>query len=137
MPPFASLSDSERWDVVAYVMSLHITPAQIAHGQEIFEANCVDCSLNFFMDLKEMSALSDDALVGLLKTGSENVTALKAGLSDEDLYDVAAYLRSLTFASPSAPATVTATVTLASAEATPAATETLSAGETPLATAVA
>ncbi len=127
MPPFVSLSEQQRWDVIAYAMSLHNTPAQIARGQEIFSANCVDCPLTFFMDLKEMSALSDDALVALLKTGSENVTALKAGLSDEDLYAAAAYLRTLTFASPPAPVTATATVT-------PAATQTASAGETPLAT---
>jgi len=134
MPPFASLNDQERWDVIAYAMSLHSTPAQIAHGQKVFDANCVDCSLTFFMDIKEMSALSDDALVALLKNGSGQVVALKAGLSDEDLYDAAAYLRSLGYASPSALVTATATLTPASAEATPATTETVSAGGTPLAT---
>jgi len=32
MPPFASLSDQERWDVVAYALTMHTTPEQIERG---------------------------------------------------------------------------------------------------------
>ena len=34
MPPFASLSDQERWDVVAYAQSLSTTSEQISQGEE-------------------------------------------------------------------------------------------------------
>lgn len=137
MPPFASLNDQQRWDVVAYALSLHTTPEQVAQGQSIFESNCADCALNFFQDQTGMSALSADDLMLLLKSGSDQVTALKGNLSNDDLYAAAAYLRTLTFAAPTpTPEPATATPTLASAEATPVAgAETPIAGETPLATA--
>ncbi len=98
MPPFVSLTDQERWDVVAYALTLHTTPEQIAQGQTVFESNCADCSLDFFKDQTEMAALSADDLVLLLKSGSDKVTALPGDLSDDDLYAAAAYLRTLTFA---------------------------------------
>ena len=137
MPPFASLTDQERWDVVAYALSLHTTPEQIAHGQSVFESNCADCALNFFQDQTGMSALSADDLVLLLKSGSDQVTALKGNLSDNDLYAAAAYLRTLTFAAPTpTPEVATAAPTVASAEATSSlSAETPIAEGTPLATA--
>ncbi|HSQ40344.1 MAG TPA: c-type cytochrome [Anaerolineales bacterium] len=119
MPPFASLNDQERWDVVAYSLSLHTTPEQIAHGQTVFESNCADCSLDFFKNQTEMAALSADDLVLALKSGSDKVTALDGNLSDDDLYAAAAYLRTLTFAaSLPTPEPATVTPTVAAAEAT-------------------
>src|SRR5215208_7626213 len=47
MPPFNSLNDQERWDVVAFAMSLHTTEEQIAKGREIFESKCENCSTDF------------------------------------------------------------------------------------------
>lgn len=124
MPPFVSLSEQERWDVVAYALSLHTDEEIIARGKELFESNCADCSLDFFQNQTEMASLSADELVALLKNGNENVTALSGNLTDEDYYAVAAYLRSLTFAvtlpTPTPePATPTSTVSVP--EGTPAA----------------
>lgn len=62
MPPFASLSDQERWDVVAYALTLHTTPAQIEEGKSLFEANCADCAKNF-SNQTMMSALSENDLI--------------------------------------------------------------------------
>ena len=137
MPPFASLTDQERWDVAAYALTLHTTPEQIAQGQSIFESNCPDCALDFFKDQTAMSALSADDLMLLLKSGSDKVTALKGNLSDNDLYAAAAYLRTLTFAAPTpTPEAAAATPTVASAEATSSlSAETPIAEGTPLATA--
>src|SRR5215208_6988362 len=50
MPPFASLSNQQRWDVVAYAMSLHISEEEIAQGKDLFETNCANCSIDFFRD---------------------------------------------------------------------------------------
>ena len=43
MPPFSSLSDTERWDVVAYVYSLSMSAEELALGQEVFLDNCAEC----------------------------------------------------------------------------------------------
>ena len=57
MPPFASLTDQERWDVVAYALTLHTTNDQLATGKSLFEKNCADCG-NTFTSQEMMSALS-------------------------------------------------------------------------------
>jgi mono/diheme cytochrome c family protein len=120
MPPFASLTDQERWDVASYALTFHTTSEQVPHGQSVFETNCAGCSLDFFKDQAEMAALSADELVGLLKNGSDKVTALTGNLSGDDLYAAAAYLRTLTFAaSTPTPEPLTPTPTLAAPEATP------------------
>lgn len=120
MPPFASLTDQERWDVVAYALTLHTTPEQVMYGQTVFESNCANCALDFFKDQTEMASLSADDLFQLLKNGNDKVTALMGNLSDDDLYAAAAYLRTLTFAaSTPTPEPVTVTPTLAAPEATP------------------
>ncbi len=105
MPPFTSLSDEERWAVVFYALSLHATPEQLEQGRELFESNCGSCDTAFFRDQEAMSALSDDDLVELFKTGSEGLPAFGANLSEDGLYAVAAYVRTLTFAGPVAAAT--------------------------------
>jgi mono/diheme cytochrome c family protein len=124
MPPFTSLSDQERWDVVAYALSLQTNAEQIAQGQMVFESNCAGCSLDFFKDQAGMAALNADDLVLLLKGGSDKVTALSGNLSDDDLYAAAAYLRTLTFAAPTpTPEPATPAPTVAAVEVTPSTTE--------------
>jgi mono/diheme cytochrome c family protein len=118
MPPFASLTEQERWDVVAYAFSLHTTPDQLADGQALFESNCANCDTAFFTDQQSMSALSEDDLLGLMVQGNASFPAFGANLGEDDLYSVAAYLRSLSFA-----AAPVSTPTAVSASATPAATE--------------
>jgi mono/diheme cytochrome c family protein len=98
MPPFtSSLSDEQRWDVVAYAMSLHISDAQAARGKQLFETNCKDCSTDFFKDQGRMSALSEVELARLAKDGNETVPAFGVNLSQDQLWDIAAYLRTLSF----------------------------------------
>src|SRR5215212_7931999 len=97
MPPFASLGDQERWDVVAYAMTLHTSEAEIAKGKELFETNCAKCSTDFFKDQAKMSALSEVELARIIKKGNEDVPAFGATLSDDDVWSAAVYLRSLSF----------------------------------------
>jgi mono/diheme cytochrome c family protein len=97
MPPFASLSDQERWDVVAYAMTLHTTEAEVAKGRELFEANCANCATDFFADQTKMSALSEVELARIIKQGNEEVTAFGSNLSDAEVWAVATYLRTLSF----------------------------------------
>jgi mono/diheme cytochrome c family protein len=125
MPPFASLSDQERWDVVAYAMTLHTSEEEIAKGQDLFENNCADCTTDFFQDQEKMSALSGVELARMIKQGNDQVPAFGAALSEGDVWAVSAYLRTLSFD--------TASIVLApQASATPRAiTETPADAETP------
>ena len=97
MPPFTSLSDQERWDVVAFAMTLHTTEEEIAQGEELFETNCADCSIDFFQDQAAMSALSEVELARMIKEGNDRVPAFGATLSEDEVWAVAAYLRTLSF----------------------------------------
>lgn len=94
MPPFASLSDQERWDVVAYAHSLSTTSAQISEGKELFEENCADCPTSLFTNQEKMAALSRNELVSLLAAGGEGLPALGGDLSPDELEAVAVYLQS-------------------------------------------
>lgn len=152
MPPFASLNDQERWNVIAYAMSLHTTEEQVAKGKEIFESACKDCSTDFFKDQNKMSAISEVDLARIVNQGNELVPAFGADLSEDDMWAVAAYLRTLSFdtvpavveapASTPTPAAVVATESPAastesappSAEGTPVATEQAAAAVEPTAT---
>ena len=97
MPPFASLNDQERWDVVGYALSLHMTAEQIEQGREIFETKCSECSTDFFEDQTRMSALTETDLARLVRQGNESVPAFGADLSEEEMWSAAIYLRSLSF----------------------------------------
>lgn len=133
MPPFASLNDQQRWDVVAYAMTLHMTEEELAKGKELFEANCANCSTDFFKDQAKMSELSEVELARIVKEGNDEVPPLGTALSNNDVWAVTAYLRTLSFdtapiaAAPAAtatPETVTVTEPPAAAEAeTPLGTE--------------
>jgi mono/diheme cytochrome c family protein len=43
MPAFQDLSDDERWDVVAYALTLSREAGDIAQGGELFADLCIDC----------------------------------------------------------------------------------------------
>jgi len=126
MPPFASLSDQERWDVVAYAMTLHMSEEEITKGKELFETNCANCSTDFFKDQAKMSELSEVELARIIKEGNDQVPPFGATLSEEEVWAAAAYLRTLSFdtapivsapASSATPEAVTVTETLASTDA--------------------
>lgn len=116
MPPFESLTDQERWDVVSYALTLHTTNEQVELGKTLVEQNCEDCS-TAFASLEMMSALSEDDLVKLVREGNGNFPAFGSGFSDDEAYAAAAYIRTLTFAVPPAPMVESATQTPVAAEA--------------------
>ncbi len=126
MPPFVSLTDQERWDVVSYALMLQTTPEQIELGKTLFEENCPSCE-PAFANLEMMSALSKAEIIQLMREGGEGgFPAFGSNFSDDEAFAVAAYIRTLGFAAPAAPVAVEATETPASTEAatTPAAEST-------------
>jgi mono/diheme cytochrome c family protein len=122
MPPFAgALSDQERWDVVAYALTLHTTEAQLARGKSLVESDCPGCAAAF-ADQTRMAALSAADLVNIIRNGETDIPAFGGSYSDDDAYAAAAHLRRLTFSEPVPTAAETSAVAEASpvAEATPA-----------------
>jgi mono/diheme cytochrome c family protein len=110
MPPFAgALSDEERWDVVAYALTLHTTEAQLARGRSLVESDCPDCAAAF-ADQTRMSALSAADLVNIIRSGETDIPAFGSSYSDEDAFAAAAYLRSPTFATIATAAETSAVV---------------------------
>ncbi len=43
MPAFANLTDRQRWDVVAYAMSLSAPDKLVSQGKTLYQQNCVTC----------------------------------------------------------------------------------------------
>ncbi|HSR20946.1 MAG TPA: cytochrome c [Anaerolineales bacterium] len=120
MPPFVSaLSDQERWDVVAYALSLHTTSNELELGRALVERDCSQCP-SVFGDLKKMASLSQIDLAGILRSGEGDLPAFGRDYSDEEIFAAAAHLRSLTFAKPSrTTAATTATAEQGQPEAAP------------------
>ena len=108
MPPFNSLTDQERWDVTAYVMTLHTTPEQVEQGNELFEQFCEGCSTAFFEDQQTMSSLTAVELARIAKQGNNDFPAFGSAFTDDELWAVAAYLRTLSFDTSTPPEVVSA-----------------------------
>ncbi|HWQ84224.1 MAG TPA: c-type cytochrome [Anaerolineales bacterium] len=117
MPPFTSLTDSERWDVVAYALSLSAGETALARGEELYQANCAVChgdtglgdgpnaesltvSPTNFTDQKGMAAKSTSELAQVIRTGAAPAMPAFAQLSEEDVWALSDYIRSLSFAEP-------------------------------------
>ena len=107
MPPFNSLTDAQRWDVVAYISTLSTTPEQVDAGKDLYAQNCAEChgEQPDFATLERMASFSPENLDFLMENGSEEdgMPAMKDLLSDSDRASIVAYLQALTFsASPPA-----------------------------------
>jgi len=117
MPPFKSLTDRQRWDVVAYVFSLS-TPLQvIQQGQAIYEQKCQSChgttgrgdgpqaatAGGTEPDWGDPSRLAQRSAADLFNVISNGVPpampAYASQLSEDERWAAAAYIRTLSFAS--------------------------------------
>ncbi len=105
MPAFISLSDQQRWDVVAYALSLSATAEQVQSGKALYETHCTEChgadgrqsSAASLADQQRMAALSNRDLALLMQQGIAPAMPA-ANLSDVDATHLAAYVRTFTFA---------------------------------------
>lgn len=117
MPPFSSLSDRERWDVVAYSYSLSIPEKQIETGKAIYAAECSACHGEqgqgdgpqaVSLDSRPAAALASPEFMAGRSTASFYETISGGGegphrtysetLSEEERWAVSDYLRWLAFA---------------------------------------
>lgn len=116
MPPFRSMTDRERWDVIAYVYSLSTPAESIAMGQELYQTNCAQChgssgegdgpmavdlasTPRDFTDQEFMSGYSAAAMFGIITQGIDpGMPAYAELLNETQVWAITDYLRSLTFA---------------------------------------
>ncbi|GAB1421711.1 hypothetical protein MASR2M15_18930 [Anaerolineales bacterium] len=115
MPPWGtSLSEQERWDLAVYVYSLHYTSQQFEQGAQLFVDQCVRChgeegqgdgpdmeaserSSGNLSDHQNMVFLSDQAIYTNIAEGANNMPDFAAELNEEQIKDLVAYTRSLSF----------------------------------------
>lgn len=140
MPPFKSLDDRQRWDVVAYALSLHVTQDQLDSAKAIYIDQCQSChgeqgkgdgaqaaslTVPDWTKQERLAQLSEEELFQAITTGAGSaMPAYRDTLDDDQRLALAAYVRSLTFASPGTLASAAATstpepTTAATTEATP------------------
>ncbi len=155
MPGFINnLNDRQRWDVLAYVYSLSMSPDLLAQGEKVYTEACASChgttgsgdgpqsaSLSFkvpdFTDQDRLSQKSDNDLYteisqGIGQGSNLAMPAFANQLSDADLWAVTSYVRALTFASVPGASLVAANGTAAPASGAAATAGTAESG-TPLA----
>ncbi|GAG00154.1 unnamed protein product, partial [marine sediment metagenome] len=117
MPPFSSLTDRQRWDVVAYLYSLSNSPQRLLQGELLYQGNCASChgeggdgkgleaaalseSPTIFTDQELMADHSAEQLFQAISEGiAPDMPAFAEQLSAEERWALSAYIRSLTFAS--------------------------------------
>jgi mono/diheme cytochrome c family protein len=140
MPPFNSISERQRWDVIAHVYSMATPDDLVVKGKELYLDNCASChgengngdgpqastfasQMPDFKDLKRMAETSDQQLFEAIANGiSPNMPSFSEILTEDERWAVASFLRSQTFVSSSAPAEPTEMPAVENAE-TPEATD--------------
>jgi mono/diheme cytochrome c family protein len=118
MPPFAgSLTDRQRWDVVAYAYTLSMQPDQLAEGAEIFAAQCQDCHgetgqgdglravnenirMSSWSDPSRLAQLSNQQLWEIISDGvpEKNMPGYASEFSDSERWALTKHVRTLGFA---------------------------------------
>lgn len=107
MPAFASLSDQERWDVVAYALTLSTTAEQVARGERFYAIECADChgedgvGADDVPDLSTPRFLGENSAADLYSALSQGVPeampSFGDSLSEAERWDLVAYVRTLAF----------------------------------------
>lgn len=114
MPPFnSSLSDGQRWDVLAYVYSLSETPDNLAMGGQLYDQNCASCHGNTgkgngpqatgpMTDFTDQASMAQKTGEGLYQAITAGVAPAMPAYSDkyneEQRRAMAAYIRFMSFA---------------------------------------
>ena len=110
MPPFASYSEEDRWDVAAYVYGGGLTADQVAVGQAIYEASCASChgpegrgdgpeAPQIMPDLASLEYWGQSTNAAVLASISQGTPPVMPAFADQldasELAAVTAYVRAL------------------------------------------
>jgi mono/diheme cytochrome c family protein len=134
MPGFSSLDDRQRWDVVAYALTLSMDPDIIEQGQVVYKEKCQAChgesgqgSADAPSWLDDSTRLAQHSLAEMITIVSEGINAMPGfigELSQAEIEAAAVYTRALSFASFTAqagqPAPTSASTPVAAAATQPA-----------------
>ena len=122
MPPFPNLSEYERWNVIAYAISLSVSPDSLSEGMDLYYTSCAAChgargqgngpdaasldaTLPNFTDQEYMANESDADFFAAITQGVPPVMPAYADqMSEEQRWALTNYLRSLSFSSSMASA---------------------------------
>lgn len=115
MPPFASLSDDERWDVAAYALSLSASSEQLAQGKSLYGEECASChgpdgGGEAAADLSDPAFMADRSAADLyasITDGGEGMPAFSGSLTDEERWAAARYVETQPFAQAAPEGTAT------------------------------
>ncbi|RPI22046.1 MAG: hypothetical protein EHM70_24310, partial [Chloroflexota bacterium] len=117
MPPFTSLSDNQRWDVVAYAFSLSTTSEEIALGEELYLDNCADCHgengkgtgpkagelATTLPDFTKQDLMAEKSAASLFESITSGVPpempAYEGQLGEDERWALTNHIRSLSFSS--------------------------------------
>lgn len=118
MPPFKSLTDRQRWDVVAYLYSLSNAAQVVDQGAALYDENCAQChgtggkgdgaqagelSVPDFTRLEVVSGKSQADFYHAINDGiSPDMPAFSGKLDADAIWALTAYIRSLGFEQASA-----------------------------------
>jgi mono/diheme cytochrome c family protein len=107
MPPFRSLDERQRWDVVAYALSLSLSQDLLAQGAEIYQQKCQNChgtegqgsaqAPGWRDDTSRLASLSLVEMTSIIRLGKGNMPAYAGELTESQILALAAYSRSLSF----------------------------------------
>jgi mono/diheme cytochrome c family protein len=121
MPPFASLTDAQRWDVVAYALNLSISSSDLDQAQQAYQESCASCHGQdggtptggvTLSDPEWMANQSQEAMVAAISQGSGQMPSFADKLSEDQLWAMSAYVRQLAYnITPATPAVASSTGT--------------------------
>lgn len=139
MPPFRSLTDRQRWDVVAYTFSLSENAENVSLGEELYQVNCASChgpsglgdgsaaaglaaAPASFRDQAYMAEKSNENLYQAILNGKGSMPAYGDQLNEEESRALAAYVRKLSYAGAEAAQQATAPTEPPTSDITPSVT---------------
>ncbi len=120
MPAFPNLTDRQRWDLVAYAMSLSITNDMLSQGKALYDGDCAGChgpagnghganaakltsQPAAFTNQSLMAQISSTTLYQAIASGiTPDMPAYSSAMDDNQRWSLVSYLRSLTYTNSSA-----------------------------------
>jgi len=123
MPPFPSLNDRQRWDVISYAFTRSEPAGSVEQGKQLYLANCASChgesgkgdgpqaagkAMPNLSDQEFMAGQSATSLFqSITNHSSTDMPAFSDRLSEAERWSLTDYLRSLTFSATGELAAVT------------------------------
>jgi len=110
MPPFRSLDDRQRWDVVAYALTLSMRTETLEEGQRVYELNCQSCHgvqgegsqgvSGWKQDSSQLAQMSIMEIASVIAGGKGTMPGFSGQIDPSQIVSAATYARTLSFSDP-------------------------------------